>query len=316
MKHRIICGDVRDVLRTQAANSFDACLTDPPYGLEFMGKAWDGVVPGVEVWRDVLRVLKPGAPLLVFGGTRTFHRLACAIEDAGFLLSDTLCWLHGQGFPKGHSQLKPAWEPITLAWKKGPRVLAIDAARIGGKPWKAHDATGLAATKFFTDGALPVIHKQPHNLGRWPANVLLDEEAAAALDEQTGKLTSGANPERRHSPKTRNSYGEFPGQAECTAHRGTDTGGASRFFYCAKASRSERGEGNTHPTVKPVKLTEYLARLILPAERDTPRRILIPFMGSGSEAIGARKAGWDFALGIDSNQQYAAIATNRLAATA
>src|ERR1051325_3194619 len=111
-RYQILTGDVLVKLPTLEANSFDAVLCDPPYGLSFMGKAWDHGVPGPDVWSEVLRVLKPGAPLLAFGGSRTFHRLTCAIEDAGFAVSDTLCWLYGSGFPKGKSQLKPAWEPI------------------------------------------------------------------------------------------------------------------------------------------------------------------------------------------------------------
>ena len=96
----IHCGDCREVLPTFGAESFDACVTDPPYGLEFMGKDWDHGIPGVPFWEAVKRVLKPGAHLLAFGGTRTHHRLMCAIEDAGFEIRDTVCWLYGTGFPK------------------------------------------------------------------------------------------------------------------------------------------------------------------------------------------------------------------------
>jgi len=107
---KVICGDCLEVLPTFEGESFDACVTDPPYGLEFMGKGWDHGVPGIPFWQAVLRVLKPGAHLLAFGGTRTHHRLMCAIEDAGFEIRDTvpelggevqmLMWLYGQGFPK------------------------------------------------------------------------------------------------------------------------------------------------------------------------------------------------------------------------
>lgn len=83
-----------------ADNSVDAVVTDPPYGLSFMGKKWDYDVPSVELWREVLRVLKPGGHLLSFGGTRTYHRLVCAIEDAGFEIRDQVQWIYGSGFPK------------------------------------------------------------------------------------------------------------------------------------------------------------------------------------------------------------------------
>jgi hypothetical protein len=98
--YAFIEGDVYDTLPGFDADSFDACLCDPPYGLKFMGKKWDHGVPSVECWREVYRILKPGAVLLAFGGTRTVHRLTCAIEDAGFEIRDTLCWLYGGGFPK------------------------------------------------------------------------------------------------------------------------------------------------------------------------------------------------------------------------
>ena len=93
-------------LKSMEDNSYDAVFTDPPYGLGFMGNRWDGSVPPVEVWREMLRVCKPGAFLLAFGGTRTFHRLACNIEDAGWKIRDCLMWLHGQGFPKSHNLSK------------------------------------------------------------------------------------------------------------------------------------------------------------------------------------------------------------------
>ena len=100
MSVTILTGDCRDVLPTLEAGSFDSCVTDPPYGLSFMGKEWDHGVPGEPFWREVLRVLKPGAHLLAFGGTRTFHRLTCAIEDAGLEIRDCIMWVYGSGFPK------------------------------------------------------------------------------------------------------------------------------------------------------------------------------------------------------------------------
>src|SRR5271166_5424977 len=99
-------GDCLDLLSQMPADSIDSCVTDPPYGLEFMGKAWDRGVPGVEIWKPILRVLKPGGHLLAFGGTRTYHRMACAIEDAGFEVRDTIMWVYGSGFPKSHDVSK------------------------------------------------------------------------------------------------------------------------------------------------------------------------------------------------------------------
>ena len=100
---RLELGNCLDVLKTVADNSIDAVVTDPPYGLSFMGKKWDYDVPSTDIWREVLRVLKPGGHLLSFGGTRTYHRLAVNIEDAGFEIRDQIQWLYGSGFPKSHN---------------------------------------------------------------------------------------------------------------------------------------------------------------------------------------------------------------------
>ena len=99
-------GDCLDILPTLAECSIDSCVTDPPYGLSFMGRNWDHGVPGIPFWKEVYRVLKPGAHLVAFGGSRTYHRMACAIEDAGFEIRDSLMWVYGQGFPKSHDVSK------------------------------------------------------------------------------------------------------------------------------------------------------------------------------------------------------------------
>jgi DNA modification methylase len=123
----ILRGDVREIALTLEAESFDGCLCDPPYGLSFMGKRWDYDVPSVETWAAVLGALKPGGHLLAFAGTRTQHRMAVRIEDAGFEIRDMIAWVYGSGFPKSHNlhgewqgygtALKPALEPITVARK-------------------------------------------------------------------------------------------------------------------------------------------------------------------------------------------------------
>lgn len=343
MSFEIRRGDVLERLREMPAVAFAGCLTDPPYGLGeyrspqrksgkrqngtgFMGLAWDARVPGPETWAEVLRVLKPGAYLLAFGGTRTYHRLTCAIEDAGFEIRDCLMWLYGQGFPKAKSCLKPAWEPIILARKRGPMLpLAIDACRIetgdklgGGatsgsranhegwrRPWMDDPVANASASERSTQSV-----KKAEALGRWPANVILDEQSGAALDAQSGSLISGGFPAKRNADKHSKVYAGWKGE-QCLAPRGMDSGGASRFFYCAKASSAERN-GNTHPTVKPLKLTEYLARLILPANGGD---LIVPFSGSGSEMVGAQLAGWNHITGIEQDRSYIAIAAKRLRAT-
>jgi hypothetical protein len=135
MQHIVLHRDCRTFLPNLEEGSADAVVTDPPYELAFMGKKWDstGVAFQSSTWVPVLHVLKPGGYLLAFGGTRTYHRLTCAIEDAGFEVRDCIMWMYGTGFPKGRGCLKPAWEPILLARKPGKRVLPlnVEAARMG-----------------------------------------------------------------------------------------------------------------------------------------------------------------------------------------
>jgi site-specific DNA-methyltransferase (adenine-specific) len=315
----------------------DAVVTDPPYGLSFMGKGWDHGVPGVEFWTAALRVLKPGAHLLAFGGTRTYHRLACAIEDAGFEVKDCLTWLYGQGFPKHRSLLKPAWEPIILARKRGPGMLNIDACRLeGAPPSKPQPVFGSPTGQVYGfqtgEGRNG---RMSHAEGRWPANVILDEPAAEMLDQMSGERTSGRLDRSRITAQNK-TYGA------CPTHRvgvyEPDTGGASRFYYVAKASRRERNAGldgmperalnwssgeqspgtfqsegtnrmvaNPHPTVKPIALMRWLCRLVTPPGG----LILDPFMGSGSTGCAAVLEGFRF-VGTEQDPEYAAIAERRI----
>lgn len=347
-------------------NSVDTIITDPPYGLSFMGKEWDHGVPGKEFWIEALRVAKPGAFLLAFGGTRTFHRLAVSIEDAGWEMRDTMSWLYGQGFPKSYdlhkatkepswagwgTALKPAWEPIIVAMKPldgtfaqnalqhGVAGLNIDGARIGHteRPIMIRTTTIVQPTSMAGKSTGATSSGETTTLGRWPANVILDEYAATLLDEQTGELSSGANPTCRGGPKFRNTFGEFEGQETCEAARGADKGGGSRFFYCAKASRAEREVGlddfptvrrtdgrendienprlrtssvkNHHPTVKPLALMRYLCKL---TKTPTGGFVLDPFLGSGTTGVAAVLEG-RHGLGFELDPSYADIARARIA---
>lgn len=132
MSFNIIHGDCREVMASLDAESVDAIVSDPPYGLSFMGKGWDHGVPGVEFWAEALRVAKPGAHLLAFGGTRTFHRLACAIEDAGWEIRDCVMWVYGSGFPKSHDVSK-AIDKRAGHWRgKSLGIVSENAAMSGG----------------------------------------------------------------------------------------------------------------------------------------------------------------------------------------
>lgn len=309
----VLHGDCREVLGAMSPLYFDAIVTDPPYGLSFMGKGWDHAVPGVEFWREILRVAKPGAWMVAFGGTRKWHRLAVAVEDAGWEIRDTISWLYGQGFPKTKSALKPAFEPILLCRAPGPmRMLGIDACRIafvGDDTTASARSAGRGAGRATANVDGPAYGKglggvvaPPHDLGRWPANVVLDEEAAALLDEQSGVLTSGTGAVMKASAKgyAPNALGKESRPAGTKMIEYGDSGGASRFFYCAKASRSERTHGgrveNKHPTVKPVALMRWLARLVTPPGGF----VLDPFCGSGTTLVACVEEGFDV-IGIDSD---------------
>lgn len=337
----LILGDCLEIIAGMEADSVDAIITDPPYGLGFMGKKWDAMPPGDEVAAAMLRVLKPAHYLLAFGGTRTHHRLMVALENAGFEIRDCLMWLYGSGFPKGKGQLKPAYEPIILCRKpgKGVRALGIDECRIGTGEDKGEWPITKRRHADVTWTVAPVLTDL--SVGRWPANIVIDEEAGALIDEQSG--VSGSRGGRIRSGATGRSgiYG-VDARVEVGDPGYGDSGGASRFYYCAKASRSERNAGcegleervyrtgcggdmpvddqgrdrdrfksvarNHHPTVKPVALMRWLVRLITPPEGI----VLDPFMGSGTTGVAAVQEG-RFFVGIELDPEYHHIAEARIA---
>ena len=313
-------------MREMDENAIDFIVTDCPYGIKFMNKKWDHGIPGVEVWKECLRVCKPGSMMLAFGGTRTYHRLACAVEDAGWQIKDCLFFMYGTGFPKSHNKfglegygtaLKPAVEPILMCMKPldgtyaqnvekwGVGGINIDASRIptDDKIGKNELSQPISKEGIFDGGWKKI--SSPNQSGRWPANVLFDEVAAAQLDEMSGlsKSTGGAR-----------TCGPSPNRCMSRANLGhtsyghVDSGGASRFFYCAKASRSEREYWNDHPTVKPLKLMEYLLKLVAPPGDPV---VLDPFMGSGSTLVAAKNLGIR-AIGIEIDKEYCEIAQKRI----
>jgi DNA modification methylase len=373
-KVTLLCGDCRDAIKTLPDNSIDAVVTDPPYALVsigkrfgsenaapakagtvyarassgFMGRTWDTgeVAFAVEFWAEVYRVLKPGGHVVAFGGTRTYHRMACAIEDAGFEIRDQLQWLYGVGFPKSHdvskgidkaagargetfysgpnhknevygegmgggrtlapyapatdaarqwsgwgTALKPANEPIVLARKPlsegtvaanvlrwGTGALNIDATRIDTDADDPNKRRATGEGYSGPNGMFVGASKRPATLstGRWPANVVHD-----GSDEVTALFPNSKSTPRTPSPT------HHTGRVT-TFQRGSETsdycdeGSAARFFYSAKASKADRA-GSKHPTVKPIKLMQWLVRLITP-----PGGVVLdPFAGSGSTGAAA-----------------------------
>jgi site-specific DNA-methyltransferase (adenine-specific) len=276
----IYTGDCREVLRHLPDESVDAIVCDPPYEIGFMGKDWDksGVAFDVRTWREALRLAKPGAYLLAFGGTRKVHRMACAIEDAGWEIRDRILWLYGSGFPKSHNlpdgrgtALKPAHEPIIMARKPligtvaanvlayGTGALNIDACRVpadeelragaGGIPCR-HDErvsrgrSGEASgeRRYTSDGgtnfAMTPGPRGGDPAGRWPANVIHD--GSDAIVSRFPIVASGA-PSGIRAGGQGNAYGMFAGGIPVTGFG--DSGSAARFFYCAKPSKAEREMG-------------------------------------------------------------------------
>lgn len=401
--YKLYQGSMLDLLEVIEKATIDCIITDPPYELNFMGKGWDnaGVSFNKDTWKKCFEVLKDGGYLLAFGGSRTYHRIACAIEDAGFEIRDCIMWLYGSGFPKsmniglaidkkngveseviGNGKsgvssrafqseetttageyeikkannewqgwgtcLKPAYEPIIIARKpfKGSLVdnvikngvggLNIDECRVGtNEDIKVHNYTQDSGIygKYNTN-----IEEHSTNLGRFPANVIHDgsDEVCEGFPNTKG---NGNVRKNKNNGKGYNCYSNY---GDCETRGYEDSGSASRYFYCAKASKKDRDEGltefesktvndgrqksidnafqrgetlrkNTHPTVKPTELMQYLVRLVAPKGST----ILDPFNGSGSTGKAVmyenkeRNANYKY-IGIELTEEYLPIAAARI----
>lgn len=348
-------GDSRDVLKSLADASIDSVVCDPPYALVsigkrfgaegaaaaqvgktgayarasagFMGQRWDTGETAFDpaFWAEVLRVMKPGGHLIAFSGTRTYHRLVCAIEDAGFEIRDQIGWLFGSGFPKSHNQsgewegwgsaLKPAWEPIVLARKPligtiaanleahGTGALNIDASRIAGESTARQNRAEMG----YHGGNIADEYVTGSDKGRWPANVIHDgsEEVVGAFPESDG---SGPPRTLKRNPGHRDGdWGMNAASGDEAVLRGAGSGSAARFFYSAKADAADRC-GSKHPTVKPIDLMAYLCRLVT----RPGGTVLDPFAGSGSTGMACLREGFDCIL-IEREEQYVADIHRRLA---
>ena len=412
---KLINEDCLIALKNMEDNSIDSIITDPPYNLiksnsgfergkdspytrtakgGFMGKEWDGtgIALKVALWEDVWRIAKPGAFLLCFGGTRTYHRIACAIEDAGWQIRDCIMWVYGSGFPKSldigkamdkknmnygwhgyGTGLKPAYEPIIVAMKPadgtfannaikhGVAGLNIDKCRI---PKKEGDRIEYGVNGIERQKDNNVYGKQSGKIqfdgtqGRFPANFIHDgSQEVLDLFPQT----KGGTAVRHNSGG--NTFGGDNAKPPMEDLGYGDSGSASRFFYCAKASKAERNRGcivteyeirrmmvnedmshesakrllegimvkkkmtnygsikksegrtgintpqqNYHPTVKPLKLMEYLCQL---TRTPSGGIVLDPFMGSGTTGMACVNTDRDF-IGIEKEKEYFKIAQRRI----
>lgn len=362
--HTIHHGDSRDVLAAMPDNSVEAVVTDPPYALVsivkrfgqpgaapakgndayarasagFMGQSWDTgeVAFATEFWAQVLRVLKPGGHVVAFSGTRTYHRLAVAIEDSGFEIRDQLAWVYGSGFPKSHDVSKAIdkafgaeREVVGVAGKSSTKVIGA-VGHVGGEYYSTAPATPQAQQWEGWGTALkpawePIVLARKPLIGTVAANVLEHGTGAINIDGcriDSGEEDLGRNNNARsdgtsyvvqkEAMRIDNSTGKgrFPanfihdGSPEAIAPLPT---GSERYFYSPKASKKDRGEGNTHPTVKPTDLMAYLCRLVTP-----PGGVILdPFMGSGSTGKGAHAGGFRF-VGIEREENFFEISAARM----
>jgi len=358
-------GDSREVLKGFSDASIDSVVCDPPYALisvlqrfgksprseatentanpygrtgrGFMGQRWDTGETAFDpaFWVEVKRVLKPGGHLVAFSGTRTYHRLACAIEDSGFEMRDMIAWLYGSGFPKSHNvgkktaraedmgwgtALKPAIEPIVLARKPlagtvaanvlahGTGALNIDASRIGYDPNDTNPATNPLHRKQagYANGNAADHGSSSYSLkdGSGERNpnaggrwpANVIHDGSDEVVDAFPDTSSGAWNGQRSTPKTKGVYGTFEGTTE--SPRDGSSGSAARFFYSSKADAVDRC-GSKHPTVKPIDLMAYLCRLVTPPGGT----VLDPFAGSGSTGMACLREGFDCVL-IEREAQY------------
>ena len=284
-----------------------------------------------EEWgKECLRVLKPGGYLLSFSAPRMYHRMTSGLEDAGFQIRDQIMWLFGSGFPKSQNMgngigtgLKPAHEPIVVCRKPfngtcknnikewGTGGYNIDDCRIPYQDDKPHSvSTEREGGNSWNKDYHRTEDWEPNNTGRWPANLILDEEAAELLDEQSGISGTGKKKigkDRRGFFHEQNQIFSGGTKTSQRIEDYGDKGGASRFFYIPKASKKDRGNDNNHPTVKPTELMYYLIKLVTPKGGV----VLDPFMGSGSTGKAAVRGEYSF-IGIEKEEEYIKISQARI----
>lgn len=354
-KSTLIHKDCLDALKCMESGSVDSLVTDPPAGISFMGKDWDGHKGGRDAWidwlteimRECLRVMKPGAHGLVWAIPRTSHWTATALENAGFEVRDVITHIFGTGFPKsldvskaidkaaGVSPIKGDPKPYTNENIKNnnydagggrERIQTFHTipATEAAKQWQGWGTALKPASEHW------ILIRKPCSEKTVAGNVLkhgvgginidgcridADDQTALAKNWERMQSTKQSKIATIFSPKkqihlreyNKSILGRFPANLVLDESAAQDLGGVSRFFYVAKASRSDRGENNNHPTVKSTKLMEYLIKLVTPEGGV----VIDPFMGSGSTGVAAKNLNRRF-IGIEKEKEYFEIATNRI----
>lgn len=327
---RLFHGDNQVIVPQFKENMFDAVITDPPYELGVFGEKWDntGIAYNADTWRTFMRVLKPGGYMIAFGGSRTFHRILCAIEDAGFEIRDVLMWLYGNGFPKGQN--------ISVAIDKSlghkHEVLAeyskimderwIDPTPISdeAKQWEGWNTTlkpgyePIALVRKPIPGTV-LQNVREHGTGALNVGANRHEREDGGIKVNTGPMGS-LHRQTDFGLKGRGivdvtSY--YPSNILCDEEAAEMLKGKPRFFYTAKASPGERNSGlkyngtkASHTTVKPVALMQWLVRLVT----RPGGLVLDPFTGSGTTRIACHAEGMRF-VGVELSEEYCRIASER-----
>jgi site-specific DNA-methyltransferase (adenine-specific) len=279
MSFELHTGNCLDILATMPDNSVDAIVTDPPYGLAFMGKKWDYDVPSEDIWRECLRVLKPGGHLLAFAGTRTQHRMAVRIEDAGFEIRDMIAWVYGSGFPKSHDISKAIDKAAGAkrevvgynatcglaknknlnddGWSKiGSHGANITApATNSAKQWQGWGTSLKPALEPITVARKPFTGTVAANVLQWGTGGVNVDGCRVGTEVITQRLAQVVNGSgigakavgivQKATGETTTTFGRFPANL---IHDGSDEavfgmGESARYFYCAKASKRDRDEG-------------------------------------------------------------------------
>jgi len=345
---QVINDDCRNAMRGMDADSISAIVTDPPYGLKFMGKGWDHSVPGLEFWQEALRVAKPGCHLLAFGGTRTYHRLTCAIEDAGWKIRDSLMWVYGSGFPKGHDVSKAIdkeagaerdkrWKPVTKYSMVGtlePRPW-LDKARENGGCFVDSDIPSTDAAKQWEGWNTslkpsfePIILARKPLTGTVAGNVLEHGTGAINIDacrvksedsewtcrkSATSSFSQEARPWKEKLTGIEIASGGVGGRWPANfIHDGsdevTDLLGSAARFFYC-AKASPAERGEYNK--HPTVKPLALMRYLVKLITPPSGIVLDPFAGSGSTLVAASQLGFD-AIGIELDKVHCDIIERRL----